>query len=141
MENNHCYETACPEGKEKKEIACTKKSDCSYIMIKGDTNSTKEADCKCTKLGEQYCEYPSLSDEWKNYVSVVAKEIEGYKVRTYKVDVARQSDYLLSEKIREAKIKANIEFYKAPTCLIDALSSGNIEVQFGVIALLLAILI
>ena len=63
MENNHCYETAYPEGKEKKEIACTKKSDCSYIMIKGDTNSTKEADCKCTKIGEQYCEYPSLSEE------------------------------------------------------------------------------
>ena len=44
-------------------------------------------------------------------------------------------------KIREAKIKENIEFYKVPTCLIDALSSGRIKVQLGFITLLFVILI
>ena len=92
------------------------------------------------KLGEYYCEYPPLSEEWKNFVSVVKKEIEGYNAGTYKVEKARASDYLLNENIRQAKIKANIEFYNAPTCLIDALASGMIKVQFVFIAILFAFL-
>lgn len=72
-----------------------------------------------------------LSDEHKNLIKVVKKEIEGFKEGSIKISEAKNSKFLLNAKIRKAQTEDNIYYKNAPSCLIDyVMNNGNMMKLF-----------
>ena len=84
-----------------------------------------------------------LSDEHKNLIKVVKKEIEGFKEGSIKISEAKNSKFLLNAKIRKAQTEDNIYYKNAPSCLIDyVMNNGNMmNYSFGMVALVLFLLL
>lgn len=137
-----CYDTDYVEGAEKKPVKCTKDSDCKIQKIVGETKETIDGYCLCSYSGESYCQLPTLSEEFQNFVKVAKKEIEGFKVGSINVAQARKQKQLGNYNINAALIKAINEGVNVDTCVIDAFySNGNtIKTSLSMIALLIFIL-
>lgn len=137
-----CYDTDYPEGSDKNPKACTQDSECSLQRIIGETKETINGECVCSLTGDKYCQYPTKSSEYQNFVKVFKKEVEGFKKGSQNVAEAKESEYLLNANIKEALFKKDVTYYKVPSCVYDyKFNSGNMmKFSYYFIALVLAFL-
>ena len=137
-----CYDTDYPEGSDKKPKACTQDSECSLQRIIGETKETINGECVCSLTGDRYCQYPTKSSEYQDFVKVFKKEVEGFKKGSQNVAEAKESEYLLNANIKEALFKKDVTYYKVPSCVYDyKFNSGNMmKFSYYFIALVLAFL-
>ena len=77
VSGGRCYDTY--SSSEDNPIKCKINDECVKVTLFGDKNGTENSECYCTLLGENYCDYTTTSDEWKEFVKVAKKEIENYK--------------------------------------------------------------
>ena len=92
--------------------------------------------------GNSYCQYPTKSSEYQNFLKVFKKEVEKFKAGSLNVAEARKSSSLLNANIKEAQFEKDVKYFNIPSCVYDyAFNSGNMmKVSYYLIALVLAFL-
>ena len=138
VSGGRCYDTY--RASEDSPIKCKINDECVKVTLFGDKNGTENSECNCTLLGENYCDYTTMSEEWKEFVKVAKKEIENNKDKEMYVPPTRNSPFLLNEKILKAYRKTLVINYNADDCIINSLSSDNINISM-LLLLLFAIVV
>ena len=137
-----CYDTDYPEGSGREPNTCKQDSDCLLQRIRGETKDTINGECVCSMNGNSYCQYPTKSSEYQNFLKVFKKEVEKFKAGSLNVAEARKSSSLLNANIKEAQFEKDVKYFNIPSCVYDyAFNSGNMmKVSYYLIALVLAFL-
>ena len=124
--NNTCVDTAYATNSNNDVKRCTSNNECEFVMLlKGNETTSKDGKCVCSKNGERYCEFASLSKQWKAFLTVFHEEVKAYKANTTHVAHYRNgidindvtSSWFNNKRIQTAFRNAKAEYYDTLNCV------------------------